>query len=96
MRGTNTMDREYGNTVRGASHLRRAAEEIRRNPRLLHIWAQKTAHRVFAGVLDHGEAWDSLWLAAVAAGLDHGEAQRDIGMGFSAARMIAMTEGGGR
>jgi hypothetical protein len=94
MRGTNTMDREYGNTVRGASHLRRAAEEIRRNPRLLHIWAQKTAHRVFAGVLDHGEAWDSLWLAAVAGGVDHLRAQQDIALGFAVARTF-IPEGGG-
>jgi hypothetical protein len=88
--------REYGNTGLSASYLSRAVEEIRRNPRLLHIWAQKTAHRVFAGVLDHGEAWDSLFIAAVAAGFDHLIAQRDIGMGFSAARMIATTEGGAR
>ena len=88
------MKRQYGNTGRGASYLSRAAEEIRRNPRLLHIWAQKTAHRVFAGMLDHGESWDVLWAAAVAAGLDHLKAQRDIGMGFAAARMIANTEGG--
>jgi len=87
---------QYENTGRGASHLSRAAEEIRRNPRLLHIWAQRTAHRVFAGVLDRGEAWDALWAAAVAAGLDHLKAQRDIGLGFAAARMIVETEGGTR
>ena len=90
------MKRDYANTGRGASHLSRAVEEIRRNPRLLHIWAQKVAHAVFAGALDHAEAWDALWAAAVAAGLDHLKAQRDIGMGFAAARMIATTEGGAR
>jgi hypothetical protein len=88
--------RQYENTGRGASHLSRAVEEIRRNPRLLHIWAQRTAHRVFAGVLDHAEAWDALWAAAVAAGFDHLKAQRDIGMAFAAARMIVTTEGGAR
>jgi hypothetical protein len=90
------MDREYGNSGRGASHLSRAAEEISRNPRLLHIWAQKVAHRVFAGMLDHGESWDVLWTAGVAGGLDHLKAQRDIGMAFAAARMIVSTEGGAR
>lgn len=88
------MDPDYKTKCQGASHLSRAAEEIRRNPRLLHIWAQKTAHRVFAGMLDHGESWDVLWTAAVAAGLDHLKAQRDIGMGFAAARMTVNTEGG--
>ena len=73
------MDREYKTKCRGASYLSRAAEEIRQNPRKLHIWAQKTAHRVFAGMLDHGESWDALFVAAVAAGLDHLKAQRDIG-----------------
>jgi hypothetical protein len=90
------MKRDYENTGRGASHLSRAAEEIRQNPGKLHIWAQKTAHRVFAGALDHAEAWDSLFIAAVAAGLDHLKAQRDIGLAFAAARMIVATEGGGR
>jgi hypothetical protein len=90
------MKRQYGNTGRGASHLSRAVEEIRRNPRLLHIWAQKVAHAVFAGVLDHGEAWDALWTAAVAGGLSHLKAQYDIGMAFAAARMIVATEGGAR
>jgi hypothetical protein len=88
------MDPDYKTKCQGASHLSRAAEEIRRNPRLLHIWAQKTAHRVFAGVLDRGESWDTLFVAAVAAGLDHLKAQRDIGMAFAAARMIVSTEGG--
>jgi hypothetical protein len=90
------MDRQYGNTGRRASYLSRAVEEITRNPRLLHIWAQKVAHRVFAGVLDFGESWDALWLAAVAGGLDHLKAQYDIGMAFAAARMIVEAEGGAR
>lgn len=90
------MDREYENTGRGASHLSRAAEEIRRNPRLLHIWAQKIAHRVFVGVLDRGEAWDALFIAAVAVGLDHLKAQTDIAHGFATARTIRDTEGGAR
>jgi hypothetical protein len=47
-------------------------------------------------MLDHGESWDALWTAAVAAGLDHLKAQRDIGMAFPAARMIVSTEGGAR
>jgi hypothetical protein len=47
-------------------------------------------------MLDHGESWDALWTAAVAAGLDHLKAQRDIGMAFAAARMIVSTEGGAR
>ena len=89
------MDPDYKTKCQGASHLSRAAEEIRRNPRLLHIWAQKVAHRVFAGVLDFGESWDALWLAAVAGGLDHLKAQYDIGMAFAAARTIAATSSRG-
>jgi hypothetical protein len=88
------MDRYYENTRQDASWLTSAEREIRRNPRLLHIWAQRAAHRVFAGMLDHGESWDVLWTAAVAAGLDHLKAQHDIGMAFAAARMIVNTEGG--
>jgi hypothetical protein len=47
-------------------------------------------------MLDHGEAWDVLFVAAAAAGLDHLKAQHDIGMAFAAARMIVSTEGGAR
>jgi hypothetical protein len=47
-------------------------------------------------MLDHGESWDALWLAAVTGGLDHLKAQQDIALGFAVARTFITTEGGAR
>jgi hypothetical protein len=63
-----------------------AAEAIQQDPDTLEHWATKAARLVYSGGLEFFEAWDALWLAGVAAGLPHLNAQQRIGEVFAHAR----------
>ncbi len=52
----------------------------------LRDWAKKAGKLVHIGALEFFEAWDALWLAAVAAGVDQIVAQQRIGEAFADAR----------
>jgi hypothetical protein len=63
-----------------------ASGAIQQDPETLEHWATKTARLVFVGGLEFFQAWDALWLAAVAGGLPHLVAQQRIGEAFAHAR----------
>ena len=60
-----------------------AVGAVSRNPDTLKPWATVAAWLVYAGKLKRSQAWDTLWLAAVAGGLEHLVAQECIGEAFA-------------
>ena len=59
---------------------------IEHDTNTLEHWATNAARLVYAGGVPFGEAWDALWLAAVAGGLEHLVAQQRIGEAFAQAK----------
>jgi len=68
-----------------------AAGVIQQDPDTLEHWATKAARLVYAGGLEFFEAWDQLWLAAIAGGVEQLKAQQLIGEAFANARSERVT-----
>lgn len=66
-----------------------ATAAVRENPWALRPTATEIGRLVHAGQLEHGAAWDALFIAATVAGLPHLAAQSVIGEAFAEAREAA-------